>query len=351
MPLLRVFLHDNGLAQYYDAFIKAGATDQDLPQLLHFNDEELTEFLQAVDMLPFHAVKMKKCIRELRTQGHTPIHDTPSEDITSSTTSSLPVFLSNDGGTPTASREVIMSHATIYGKNANRPLTEYEIAINKASIELALETPMLLVHKGRLFELAKKKLLEQGYRYKRGRSRSKLSSVQPEDDHSKEIMYMKRKENAQRLSEERLSKIDQLEQQVQETTARRDHHERILQYARAKNDMETQKSEECILVQLEATRTDLRKEISKLKAQERKHQWYKKRKTDRSDSGFSEESFSSQQSSTDNENDERVRKWAGSFPSSQESAISVDDSMSICSNTSSGITPRESDVRGHALTQ
>ncbi|KAG0170567.1 hypothetical protein DFQ28_001949 [Apophysomyces sp. BC1034] len=347
MPLLKTFLHEHSLSQYYDAFIKAGATDQDLPQLLHFNDEELAEFLQAVEMLPFHAIKLKKGLRELRTQENNPIHDTPSEY----TLPSLPVFLSNDGGTPTASREVIMSHATIYGKNASRPLTSYEVAINKASIELALETPMLLVHKGRLFELAKKKLLEQGYRYKRGRSRSKLSSVQPEDDQAKEVLYIKRKENAQRLSDERLSKIDHLEQQVQETTARRDQHEHVLQYARKRNDTDEEKSIEIALLQLESTRSDLKKEISKLKAQERKHQWYKKRKTDRSDSGFSEEGFSSQQSNTDNENEDRVRRWAGSFSSSQESGIFADEEISITSSTSSGITPRESDVRGHAITQ
>jgi hypothetical protein len=63
---LSSFLESLQLQQYHETFIKAGATDQDLPQLIQFNEQELTEFLSAVNMLPFHSIKFKKAIRELK---------------------------------------------------------------------------------------------------------------------------------------------------------------------------------------------------------------------------------------------------------------------------------------------
>jgi hypothetical protein len=63
---LQSFLNSLQLQQYHETFIKAGATDQDLPQLIQFNDQELAEFLSALDMLPFHSIKFKKAIRELK---------------------------------------------------------------------------------------------------------------------------------------------------------------------------------------------------------------------------------------------------------------------------------------------
>lgn len=70
LPSLHAFLCEQDLGQYYDSFIRAGATDRDVPQLLHLNDNELNEFLSAVRMLPFHAVVLKKGLRVLRSKIH-----------------------------------------------------------------------------------------------------------------------------------------------------------------------------------------------------------------------------------------------------------------------------------------
>lgn len=179
-----------------------------------------------------------------------------------------------------ASRDVIVLHATIYGKNSRRPLTKYENAINEASISLALENPSLLVNKGDLFEQAKKRLLENGYQYKRGRSRSKLIATtypyqrqQSSDDDGK---CSKRKLNAQRLSQQRQEKLNELQVKIKTVVERQQQH-----------------PEE--MAQWEPTRQALMKQVSKIKSQERKHQWYERRKTERADSGFSEESFESSQ--------------------------------------------------------
>lgn len=76
MQTLSSFLSSIALEQYHDTFLNAGATDQDLAQLVTFNDKELAEFMSALDMLPFHSIKFKKCLRQLNVDS--------SQDIVSS---------------------------------------------------------------------------------------------------------------------------------------------------------------------------------------------------------------------------------------------------------------------------
>ncbi|KAI7877252.1 hypothetical protein K492DRAFT_219112 [Lichtheimia hyalospora FSU 10163] len=348
LPSLHAFLCDQDLGQYYDSFIRAGATDRDVPQLLHLNDNELNEFLSAVRMLPFHAVVLKKGIRVLRSK----INNEQQPESSSPPPTSYH---------HQPSRDVIILHATIYGKNSRRPLTKYENAINEASISLALENPSLLVNKGDLFEQAKKRLLENGYQYKRGRSRSKLIATtypyqrQPSDDDGKPS---KRKLNAQRLSQQRQEKLSELQVKIKTVVERQQQH-----------------PEE--MAQWEPTRQALVKQVSKIKSQERKHQWYERRKTERADSGFSEESFESQDSvapssqessqqqqqqqqqqeaydddETESEYDEEMpirlhsSSSSSSAPTSPSSITTVLSAPFYCS--SHPAYPRESAVRDHS---
>ncbi|KAG1076472.1 hypothetical protein G6F42_025511 [Rhizopus arrhizus] len=213
---LKSFLESLQLEQYHQAFIDAGATDQDLGQIVQFTEQELSEFLAALNMLPFHSIKFKKAVRELNSSHQL------QERLTTVT-----MTTANDTTIP-STEEFIIANATIYGKKTSRALTSYEEAINRASIQLALENPLLISKKGDLFDLAKKKLLEEGYRYKRGSSRSKLKekTITPpkslphlqhhshhQDDTQQRAIMMKRQENAQRLSEQRLEKIESLQQQ------------------------------------------------------------------------------------------------------------------------------------------
>lgn len=64
---LKSFLETLQLERYHQAFIDAGATDQDLGQIVQFTEQELAEFLAALNMLPFHSIRFKKAVRELKT--------------------------------------------------------------------------------------------------------------------------------------------------------------------------------------------------------------------------------------------------------------------------------------------
>lgn len=81
------FLCSLQLELYHEIFINAGVTDHDWHQFVQFTDEELEEFVSAVNMLPFHAIKFKKAIRKLHmppeTQSETSA-EVPNDDNVSS---------------------------------------------------------------------------------------------------------------------------------------------------------------------------------------------------------------------------------------------------------------------------
>ncbi|KAL9540266.1 hypothetical protein MBANPS3_009776 [Mucor bainieri] len=392
---LGAFLETLQLERYHQAFIDAGATDQDLGQIVQFTEQELSEFLAALNMLPFHSIKFKKAVRELNAshQMHEPpaaVALTTAHDTTTTATPST--------------KEFIIANATIYGKKTSRALTSYEEAINRASIQLALDNPLLISKKGDLFDLAKKKLLEEGYRYKRGSSRSKLrekSTTPPtknmaasqyhSNDSQQRAIMMKRQENAQRLSEQRLEKIEALQRQVDHAIQSRQATENQLAQRSMCRDTLTQLAMEAELIRYEETKVKLTKEISKLKAQERKHQWYKRRKaTERlatHASQYTDEGFCSQPSSYFEEDDlhhhavnsntsqsasvgfsvykplSPASSYSASYPSSQEyneddeddDRLTLQSRNSVSSQSSSATIsnllccPKESDVRASSI--
>lgn len=75
---------------------------------------------------------------------------------------------------------VVKEKSAIYAKNPNN----YQKAINNASFSLCFNNPALLLEsKGTLLEMAKKKVHEEGYCYKKGQTRSKvLNPTTPEGE-------------------------------------------------------------------------------------------------------------------------------------------------------------------------
>jgi len=65
-PTLTSFLNKLNLYQYHGLFVNAGVGENDIEQLLSFDEEELKEVMSAISMKPFHSAAFKKGIRELR---------------------------------------------------------------------------------------------------------------------------------------------------------------------------------------------------------------------------------------------------------------------------------------------
>ncbi|KAF0492647.1 ngfi-a-binding protein 1-like [Gigaspora margarita] len=200
--------------------------------------------------------------------------------------STIPSSITNSA--QTTSKDVIIHHATIYGKNNPRKLTTYEQAINHAAIELALLDPALVANKGTLFEKAKEKLLLEGYTYKRGQSRSKLNPNAPKPGvkTSRASLIQKRNAHAAQNSESRNARISELERKLQVKDTQ---YAVTQEFKRLKTgDADSLEKVELTLEEVEKERAEIAKELSILKSKERKHRWYEQKKKERMDSGFEE---------------------------------------------------------------
>ena len=70
-------------------------------------------------------------------------------------------------------KQEIAEQALIY-KTEKRELTEFEKKVNEAAVELCLKDTTLLRTHGELLEKARKKVADDGYCFRKGRSRSKV---------------------------------------------------------------------------------------------------------------------------------------------------------------------------------
>ncbi|KAG0281334.1 hypothetical protein BGZ95_004971 [Linnemannia exigua] len=66
IPTLPAFLNNCNLSQYLQSFNEAGASDDAMPLIIDFDDDELKSIMDAIPMKPFHAVTFRKGIRDLR---------------------------------------------------------------------------------------------------------------------------------------------------------------------------------------------------------------------------------------------------------------------------------------------
>nr|CAG8557630.1 9046_t:CDS:2 [Entrophospora candida] len=344
-PSLTTFLHQLNLSQYHHLFAEAGVGENDLEQLIGFDEAELKEVMSAISMKPFHSAAFKKGVRELRqtlatvnlnsinnddssTSETKFIHNnTQLQDIQESSTTTTFVQSTHSPSSASSpppphlqqhlqriqnistsalnvtpgtnmpdiinaqsSKDVIIHHATIYGKNSRRQLTTYEQAINQAAIDLALSDPALVANKGALFERAKAKLLLEGYNYKRGQSRSKLNPNAPKPGvrASKSTIREKRNAHAAITSENRQINIAELERKLKIKETQLDLAQEIRGAKTQQGDQLGLEKAQLSLEEIEQERNEIAKELSVLKNKERKHQWYEQKKKEKMDSKFSE---------------------------------------------------------------
>ena len=83
---------------------------------------------------------------------------------------------------PTApiNKDYIRKESKIYGKNSARPLSKYEEQINHASAQLCVRIPDLVRDRAYLLKECRKILDDEGYAYKKGKSRSRELNPVPD---------------------------------------------------------------------------------------------------------------------------------------------------------------------------
>ena len=61
--------------------------------------------------------------------------------------------------------------AIVYKKQDKRPLTSFQVAVNKAAGDICVKDPSMLAVKGDLLVLARQQVYDSGFQFKKGKSR------------------------------------------------------------------------------------------------------------------------------------------------------------------------------------
>lgn len=104
----------------------------------------------------------------------------------------------------------IIEAACIFKKESVRPLSEYQKRINEEAGILALQNPSLLTTRGVLLEQARERVVEAGYEFKKGKSRSKKYKDVNETPTRKYTSKVIRERRLEEINEE----ISQLDKQI-----------------------------------------------------------------------------------------------------------------------------------------
>ena len=93
----------------------------------------------------------------------------------------------------------------IFGKGSDKPLSHYQIEINNAASALCKEDASLLKQRNKLFNQAKLKIDQDGFRYKKRQSRSKVFGQGGVDD--QQIQVTKRVKLSSEVRELRIEEV------------------------------------------------------------------------------------------------------------------------------------------------
>ena len=93
--------------------------------------------------------------------------------------------------------------ATIYKKEITRPLTNYQKRINEAAQELCLANPGLLQKGKLLLDAARAKIIEQGFQFVKGKSRSRKDA-----DPNQDPPATKRRKYSQDMRDQRMKDLE-----------------------------------------------------------------------------------------------------------------------------------------------
>ena len=182
--------------------------------------------------------------------------------------------------------EQLREEARIYRKEAKRPLSSNQKKMNDAAEQICLENPSMLRKRSDLIEAARSRIIEEGFQFKKGKSRSKklLTTSEPRS---------KRIKLTQQVRQIRMKNVEEDIGDIKDQISFKEKHrcaaEAIRDYK--KYDEITEE-----LTRLKHKRRELEEELKALKSKEKQSKRYK----DRINSQRSNSSTEAGVSDTDN---------------------------------------------------
>jgi len=200
-------------------------------------------------------------------------------------------FQESDGLSPSEESH-IKEKAIIYRKQSKRPLAQYHHRMNAAAQEICLKNPSMLTRRGDLQLAAQQAVLQSGYQFRKGHSRSKkLAGNEPKPKKLKVDKDLRAK------------RIQELKEDIKDCKQRIDFKEKRCEAASAVKNYKACDSLTEEIVALKARRREFEAELKLFERKEQKSKWYHRRK-----------SYKSVMQSSESESDPPVSHSSSSTP-------------------------------------
>ena len=223
--------------------------------------------------------------------------------------------------------------ALIYGREPQKKVTKYQQLINDAAAAIVIENPALLSSRSKLLELARGKVDNDGYVYKKGKSRSKKLST------TTEAPPKKRPKTVESF---RLQRISQLQEDVKDINDRLQMKEK--RRDQASNSRNYKLCDEIMeeMSTIKQKKREYETELQKLQRKQDQSSWYKNQKNTDTSSLVSNSSESLTEPSG-SPSPKRKRKSTSCASTSGSPDDPVDLSSSAHSSDSEDIDERSSE--------
>lgn len=169
--------------------------------------------------------------------------------------------------------------ALMYGRDPQKKVTKYQQLINDAAATIVIETPALLSSRSKLLDLAREKVYNDGYVFKKGKSRSKKHSIAT-DPEAPEQPRQKTGESF------RLKRISQLQDDIKDFNdhlklkeKRRDQASNSRNYKLCDEVMEEMST-------IKIKKRECEAEVQQLQRKQKKSSWYYKKQKNKDTSSL-----------------------------------------------------------------
>jgi polyhydroxyalkanoate synthesis regulator phasin len=161
--------------------------------------------------------------------------------------------------------DAIAEMATLFKKTTSRPLTNYQKCMNKAAVEICLENPGMLRKRQALIDTARIKIIDEGFIFVKGHSRSNKSDEEPRP---------KRPKISQDVREKRMKDVEEDLADLKERISFKE--KRIAEYINISDYKKCDELKEEVTI-LKKQQRELQAELKRLLVSDKKSKSYHRR--------------------------------------------------------------------------
>jgi hypothetical protein len=213
----------------------------------------------------------------------------------------------------------IKEMAIIFRKTTSRPLTEYQKRMNSAAQQMCLKNPALIRKRQLLTDEARKKILEEGFQFVKGKSRSKKGLSKNEGEPKPKRLKMNQDIRDTRMKE--------LEETIKDYDERISFKERRITASLNISDYKACDELKDAVMELKKKRRELEAEMKRIAVANRQSRWYFHKRSGEGTANTSKKNVSGSSSTSSEPMSPLAYESSSDMASSNESMVGSEGSL------------------------